>query len=94
MTAIEAYEAADLALGAGKTGALIIPTFDTGHVKAEWDKKNKAEVDAARETFVAMKSKGYLAFRVDPKSGEKGAQLKEFDPDAERIIMTPPFAGG
>lgn len=76
------------------TGTLIIPQWDTGHAEFKWDKNDAKDIDLARETFVKYKAKGYMAYRVDPKSGGKGEVLKEFDPKAEQIIMTPPLAGG
>lgn len=79
---------------AGKTGVLVVPSWDTGHAKFEWDQADKADVEAARKHFVELKAKGYLCYRVDPKTGDKGAVVKEFDPGAEKLIMVPPFAGG
>jgi hypothetical protein len=76
------------------TGVLIVPQWDLGHAEFRWDKKDKADVDAARKHFVELKAKGYSAFRVDPKSGDKGEVLKEFDEGAEKIIMVPPVIGG
>lgn len=65
----------------------------TGDTKTIWDKDNATEVEVARETFAKLKKKGYLAYRVK-KDGEKGEVIKEFDPDAEKIILAPPMAGG
>lgn len=66
----------------------------TGDTKLLWDSDNKDEVDNARESFNRLRKKGYLAYAVKGKNGDKGEQLKEFDPDAERIIMAPPLGGG
>lgn len=87
-------EAADLLPSAGKTGALIVPSWDTGHAKYEWDKDDPADVEEARKIFNEKKKLGYSAYRVDPKSGDKGEILKEFDPNAGQIIMVPAFKGG
>ena len=65
----------------------------TGDTKSMWDKNNPDEVEAARTTFDKLKKKGYLAFRV-ADGGKKGEVIREFDPSAESIILSPPVAGG
>lgn len=65
-----------------------------GDVKTIWDRSKPDEVENARETFNRMRKKGYLAFRVTDKAGERGEQMNEFDPTAERMIMVPPMQGG
>jgi hypothetical protein len=65
----------------------------TGDTKVMWDSDNKDEVETAKETFLRLKKKGYIAYTVKGK-GEKGEIMKEFDPNAERIVMTPPAIGG
>lgn len=92
MNVIDALDAAGPALGS--TGVLIVPKWDEGDVRQEWDRNKKDEVEAARKLFVDLKAKGYKAYRLDPKSGAKGDIIKEFDPNAEKIVMAPPFAGG
>lgn len=69
-------------------------TDHTGDTKVLWSKDNEDEVENARRTFNDMKKKGYTAFHVTGKKGEPGEQMREFDPDAERIIFTKPQAGG
>jgi len=69
-------------------------TDETGDTKIMWSKDNEDEIEVARATFKKMKDKGYTAFRVTGKNGEPGEQMREFDPDAERIIFTKPQAGG
>ena len=65
----------------------------TGDTKVMWDAKNPDEVAAAKAQFDTLKAKGFLAFAVK-KDGEKGVRIKEFDPEAEKIIMSPqPIAG-
>ena len=64
-----------------------------GDLKVIWDSDNEDEVEAAREQFETLTGKGYLAFRVK-KDGKKGVQTKKFDPDAEKLILAPPIAGG
>lgn len=65
-----------------------------GDTKYIWDKNNAAEVDVARTTFNGfVKDKKYLAFKVNDK-GDKGEQVREFDPNHERYIFAPPMVGG
>lgn len=85
---------ADVLPGAGKTGALIIPSRDTGHAKYEWDKNDPKDVADARAIFNEKKKQGYSFYRVDPKTGDKGEVIREFDPNAGQIFAVAPFAGG
>lgn len=73
---------------------MIVPSWDEGHAEIRWKKNDPKDIEIARTTFVEKKAKGYMAYRVDPKTGDKGEVLKEFDPNAEQIILLPPFAGG
>ena len=65
-----------------------------GDTKIIWDKHRAEEVENARRTFDEMRKKGYLAYAVRGREGEKGSQIHEFDPEAERLIMAPPMRGG
>jgi hypothetical protein len=65
----------------------------TGDTKIIWDATKEAEVENARRTFNDLRKKKYNAYAVK-KDGEKGSVVTEFDPDAEKIIMAPPMAGG
>lgn len=65
----------------------------TGDTKTIWDKNNPDEVEAAKATFDRLKGKGYLAYKVS-KDGSKGEVIRDFDPDAEKIILSPPMQGG
>lgn len=64
-----------------------------GDVKQIWDPTNPDEVAAARKVFEDLTKKGHLAFAVKVKGG-KGEQIRHFDPQAGRIILAPPMAGG
>lgn len=65
-----------------------------GDTKLMWDRDNRDEVDNARRTFDDLVgTKKYAAFSVT-KKGDKDEKIKRFDPDAERIILVPPIAGG
>ena len=65
----------------------------TGDTRIEWDAERPGEVEAARELFDKMKNKGYLAYTLD-RSGTRGDVIRRFDPNAERIIMSPQTVGG
>lgn len=65
-----------------------------GDTKLIWDRRNEDEVANARRTWDELVGrKRYLAFAVK-KDGDKGEQIREFDPEAERIILVPPMKGG
>jgi hypothetical protein len=65
-----------------------------GDTRIIWDPQRPAEVDVARQTFDRLvKDERYSAFAVD-RRGEKGEHVREFDPDAEKLILTPPLVGG
>jgi len=66
---------------------------ETGDSKLIWDSENKDEVDAAKAQFNSLKKKGFTAYNVK-KDGKAGTVMREFDPDAGKIIMTPAKAGG
>lgn len=78
-----------------RPGARVLRCMDPalGDYKVVWDPDRPDEVDEARRAFDKFKKKGHTAFRVK-KDGSKADVLKEFDPDAEAIIMAPPVAGG
>lgn len=76
------------------SGVMIIPRWDEGDFRVEWNKDKESEVTAARDQFVKLKAQGYKCYRVDPKSSERGELIKEFDPKAEKLVMIPAFAGG
>jgi hypothetical protein len=64
-----------------------------GDVKVVWDSEVADEVELARGQFDKALSKGMAAFRVTRK-GDKGEQIRKFDPDAEAIIVAPALRGG
>jgi hypothetical protein len=82
-------------LAQAPAGKGVLHTLDrSGDTRVMWDKGIKAEVDSARRTFDELTAKGYIAFRAEGKNGEKGTQIRKFDPDAERIIMVKQIVGG
>lgn len=64
-----------------------------GDTKTIWDPNKPEEVEVAKASFDALKKKGYIAFKVDD-SGNKGEIINTFDPQAGRVILAPPLAGG
>lgn len=66
----------------------------TGDTKILWDSHNADEVEAARAQFNALRAKGFLAYKVVGKEGTKGEMITQFDPDAEKIVLSPPLRGG
>jgi hypothetical protein len=78
-----------------RKGTLKVLTAKDGDLTFEWDPANESEVNVARKAFADAKDKGYFAYRTELVDGEpEHAQLKEFDPDATRITMTPQLVGG
>jgi len=64
-----------------------------GDTKLIWNPNNTDEVENARRSFTELRAKGYIAYSVSP-DGSKGEILREFDPNAEKIILAPPLRGG
>jgi hypothetical protein len=65
-----------------------------GDVKVMWNPHNKDETAAAKKQWDDLVGKKrFLGFRVK-KSGQPGEQIREFDPDAAKLIIAPPMAGG
>jgi hypothetical protein len=65
----------------------------TGDTRIIWDPDKPDEVGQAKETFTKLKAKGYLAYSVNRK-GDKGEVLREFDAEAEKMILAPQTVGG
>lgn len=65
-----------------------------GDMDLKWNKNSPAEVARCRAAFDDARAKDkYMAYRVN-RDGTRGEVIREFDPNAERIIMTPPMVGG
>lgn len=65
----------------------------TGDTRTMWDPTRPTEVEEARKQFQRMQKKGYLAHTVRD-DGEPGEVIREFDPQAGKIIMRPQLVGG
>ena len=59
----------------------------TGHTTTTWDPDDPSEVEAARETFDAMRAKGYRMF-------SDGKRLDTFDPAVGKMTAVPQLKGG
>lgn len=75
------------------TCEMAVMTPADGDLKVIWDSDKPEEVAHARKTFTEFKSKGYLAYQVN-KAGDKGEVMKDFNAEAEKIILAPRMMGG
>jgi len=66
---------------------------ESGDDRIVWDKEDGYEAKEAKAKFEELMGKGYKAYSVDSK-GQKNRCIKEFDIDAEEILMVPPTAKG
>jgi hypothetical protein len=65
-----------------------------GDTRIIWNPRDVDETAAAKRTFDDLVGgKGFLAFKV-ANGGGKGTQIREFDAQAEKLIIAPPMAGG
>lgn len=65
-----------------------------GHTEVTWDPEDEVETQHARQTFMDMVgTRRFLAFRAD-EGGGTPTQIRDFDPTAEKILLTPPMVGG
>lgn len=71
----------------------LIVMDQTGDTRSIWNPDNEDEVAAARVQYDKLKRKGYLAYTVKADGGQ-GEVIRDFDPTAGKIIMTPPLQGG
>lgn len=61
-----------------------------GDTAYSWDRKNKAECDAAKEHFDALRAKGFLAFKVNRCGCKQKKPTSDFDSKAGKYIYTAP----
>jgi len=66
----------------------------TGDQRVIWSADEPEEVEAARDTFKRLTKAGYMAYKAEGRKGDRGEQIRTFDPDAERIILVKPHQGG
>lgn len=78
-----------------ETGDSFMAVMGTaGDTKIIWNKDNPDEVENARRTFNDLLSKNYLAFKVRDSDSKEGEQIREFDPNIGRMILSPQMRGG
>lgn len=77
----------------GNLGREMLILDPTGHTRMTWDPSEEDEVEIARKAFQKMTKKGYSAFHVK-NDGSEGKRMKEFDPNAEKMILAPNLQGG
>lgn len=63
--------------------------WQAGDTNIRWNANKPEEVEMARRAFEAYKKKHpkAMAFRVNPQEKKETNEIKEFDPNAEMIIM-------
>jgi hypothetical protein len=61
---------------------------DKGDDRLTWDKDNGQQAKEAKIKFYDLLKQGYMAFSVDNQS-RRNKRIKEFDVDAEEILMVP-----
>lgn len=93
MTSTLVSEANKVDLDVPEGHGLLSVLDDTGDTRIIWDPDNEHEVSNARRTFDDLIKKGFRAFSVT-KKGDKAEQVREFDKDAEKLIMQPALQGG
>lgn len=63
-----------------------------GDTVLEWTKDDAKSIAAVKREFDSLIASGYQAFKVD--SPTEGEVIRNFDPEAETVIMTVPMVGG
>jgi hypothetical protein len=66
----------------------------TGDTMVRWDPRNPVEVAVARQAFTARRAQGALAYRVTNGGRTQGEAIRDFDPEAREIVLTPQMQGG
>lgn len=64
----------------------------SGHRSLTWDDATSEGAAIAKSTLDDLRAQGYAAYSLDAKGD--GKVIWEFDPEAERIVVTPPLVGG
>jgi hypothetical protein len=79
---------------AGAFDGVLMTLDHTGDTRVMWDRHNPAEVDIAKAAFAKAQKSGALIYKAEGKKGERGEQIREFDPDVERMVVVPRIVGG
>ena len=64
-----------------------------GDLSLTWDAANPRQVARGKRFFDKLFGLNYIAF-VPAAGSESGAMTREFDPNANSIVMTRPIVGG
>ena len=72
-------------------GSLSCLDKKAGDIRIQWDRAKVSEVEMAKKFFEQKVGEGFIGYRMN-KQGDKGDQIRDFDVEAERVIMTRPFA--
>jgi hypothetical protein len=64
-----------------------------GDTQVRWDQTSEASVNKARKAFERYLASRFLAFSTPPSGGD-ATLIREFDADADEIILTRPLIGG
>ena len=72
---------------------LAIMTPPNGYRTMTWDPETREGQAEAEAVFLRYTAQGYLSYRLNP-SGTSGQIVKNFDPQAERLVLAPQMAGG
>ena len=75
-------------------GELRVLDKELGDLKIIWDPNNQEEVAAARKAFDELRAKKYMAWDVKEKGKKGDNEVKAFNPELEKMIMTPPVQKG
>lgn len=75
-------------------GVIEIIDHRAGDVKVIWDRTNADQTAACEAMFNTLLKKGYAAFLIKDNDGNKGEKITKWDPNAERVMMVAPMAGG
>ena len=74
-------------------GSMRLMKPGVGDERIEWDPGIDEEVARAEKEFYDALERGMAAFKTD-RRGERGEQIRKFDPNEEVIILVPPLRGG
>lgn len=74
-------------------GVLQVMDRQHGDYRIMWDRSKPEEVLEARHTFERLRGQRYLAYTVS-EDGTRGETVRDFDPEAQRVILAPQLQGG
>jgi hypothetical protein len=63
-----------------------------GDTQWQWDRETEVGLKESKQVFEKHFQGGFLAYMID--QANEGTVIREFDPEAEKIVMVPPMAGG